>query len=141
MSRFSIIGGNPFRCFNGTQTFTSLRVAAVCDTEEQVKSLVEKWYQECGGLLLVIDLTTGLPAVGLPFGTDAPPVPSPTRTYYKEIVGADIFTLPEWRHAVRSGLITELDGIGRWCRDGKESEDEVFESDPLDATHVSWYNK
>lgn len=70
MARYSIIGGNPFRGYTGTGTFTSLKVAELCNTEEEVKAAVTKHYETCGGLLLVIDLQTGMPADNVPFGKE-----------------------------------------------------------------------
>lgn len=66
--RYSIIGGNPIRALTGTGTFTALNVVGVVDTEEEVKRVVDEKYEECGGLLLVIDLQTGRPAEDVPFG-------------------------------------------------------------------------
>ena len=33
------------------------------------------------------------------------------------------------------------DGSGYWVKDGKKSNDEIFSTPRLDATHVIWYNK
>ena len=63
MAKYSVVGGNPFR-----HSYTGLRVVGVCDTPEEVKALVDKHYEGYGGLMLVIDLETGQPAKGVPFG-------------------------------------------------------------------------
>ena len=64
------------------------------------------------------------------------------REYSEEIPDyADIFELGEWKLAIDEGFFGNYDGIGYWVKDGKESRDEVFHSRPLDATHVTWYNK
>jgi hypothetical protein len=62
------------------------------------------------------------------------------RQYLKPISSvAQVMTVAEWTAAINLGVYTELDGIGRWCKDGKEHSDEVFESPSEDATHVAWY--
>lgn len=53
----------------------------------------------------------------------------------------DVMTLAEWEECIRTGVINEHDGMGFWCKDGKESRDDVFDTEQEDATHVSWYNK
>jgi hypothetical protein len=64
------------------------------------------------------------------------------RSYNREIPDyADVMTLADWEEAVERGSFIPDDGIGYWCKDGKESRDEVFETDAEDATHVAWYNK
>jgi hypothetical protein len=64
------------------------------------------------------------------------------RKYDKEIPKyADMMTVAEWQESVEDGSFITYDGCGYWCKDGKESGDEVFETEPLDATHVAWYNK
>lgn len=58
---------------------------------------------------------------------------------------ADMFTLDDWRAAVRQGLFNEYDGSGCWVRDGKYMTkavfDDVFGPTPDGATHVAWFNK
>lgn len=55
---------------------------------------------------------------------------------------ADIFTIKDWKEITESGGINSDDGTGYWCKDGKESRDEVFSgTEAGDATHVAWYNK
>jgi hypothetical protein len=54
--RFILVGGNPFRGYNGTTTFTGLRTIGMTDSKEDLKTMVDDHYDECGGLLLVIDL-------------------------------------------------------------------------------------
>ena len=53
----------------------------------------------------------------------------------------DIYTVEEWIRAVKDGCFCNFDGIGYWVKDGLKSNDEVFSTPPLDATHVVWYNK
>lgn len=53
----------------------------------------------------------------------------------------DVFTLKEWKEITESGGINSDDGHGYWCKDGKESNDEVFSTEAQDATHVAWFNK
>ena len=52
-----------------------------------------------------------------------------------------IFTVDDWRKAVEDGDFCNYDGSGYWVKDGMESDDEVFSTPQLDATHVAWYNK
>ncbi len=54
---------------------------------------------------------------------------------------ADVMTVEEWQEAVANGSFVEYDGSGYWAKDGKESGDSVWDTDPEDATHVAWYNK
>jgi hypothetical protein len=53
----------------------------------------------------------------------------------------DIYTIKEWDEAVMGGWICNEDGCGYWVKDGLKSNDEVFSTPKLDATHVVWYNK
>ena len=51
-----------------------------------------------------------------------------------------LMTVEEWLTA-KNVEFGNYDGSGYWVKDGKESDDEVFSSEPEDATHVAWYNK
>lgn len=53
----------------------------------------------------------------------------------------DIYTVEEWIQAVEDGFFCNYDGSGYWVKDGLKSNDEVFSTPKLDATHVVWYNK
>lgn len=53
----------------------------------------------------------------------------------------DIMTVDEWNEAVKDGWFTNYDGFGYWCKNGFQSDDEVFSTPQLDATHVIWFNK
>ncbi len=80
--RYIIVGGRPFshHMNRGTVTFSSLKVVGGSDTIEGVKRIWTDKYEECGGLMLVVDTTTGLEAeihetrsdVGLPSQTFGP---------------------------------------------------------------------
>ncbi len=50
-------------------------------------------------------------------------------------------TVEDWNEAVKSGIFTDYDGQGYWVKDDFISDDEVFSTPALDATHVVWYNK
>lgn len=64
------------------------------------------------------------------------------RVYNKELYDDDdVMTIEEWRDAVNDGCFCNYDGNGYWVKDGMACRDEVFNSKPLDATHVVWYNK
>jgi hypothetical protein len=71
------------------------------------------------------------------------PINPNQRKYIKDInlCGGIPYTLEQFNEAVDEGYITDDDGIGHWVKDGFESRDDVFNSLPLDATHVMWYNK
>ncbi len=59
MAKYIVIGGNPFRGYTGTLTYTGLRVVGVFDDKEAVKKAVEENYDACGGLMIAVDVETG----------------------------------------------------------------------------------
>ena len=65
------------------------------------------------------------------------------RNYNKQIdKHDDVFALADFIDNVNMGYIGNFDGSGYWCKDGLYSrDDEVFSSEPEDATHVVWFNK
>jgi len=64
------------------------------------------------------------------------------RKYDKELDSDDdIYPISIWFELVQLGMIGNYDGSGYWMKDGKASHDEVFSTQPYDATHVVWYNK
>lgn len=66
------------------------------------------------------------------------------RKYERELCNSwddDIYTVNEWEEAVLDGEFNSDDGSGYWVKDGLRSDDEVFSTPKLDATHVVWYNK
>lgn len=46
-----------------------------------------------------------------------------------------------WEEYEETGGIIDTDGFGYWAKDGYSSQDDVFTTPKLDATHVIWYNK
>lgn len=54
---------------------------------------------------------------------------------------ADWYTLSQFEQAVEYGSITDEDGFGYWTKEGKYSEDDVFDTEPEDADGVIWFNK
>ncbi len=58
-NRYMVIGGNPFRGYTGTQTYTAIRVIGLCPTIEDARNLWQASYEDCGGLLLIVDCETG----------------------------------------------------------------------------------
>ena len=55
---------------------------------------------------------------------------------------SDLFTMSDWLDNVADGSIDNLDGHGYYCKDDMMCiDDEVFSSEPEDATHVCWFNK
>ena len=75
---------------------------------------------------------------------DIPVVSSSADRYNKKLDqdwDDDIYTVEEWRQAVKDGCFCNFDGSGYWVKDGLKSSDEVFSTPKLDATHVVWHNK
>lgn len=66
------------------------------------------------------------------------------REYNREIeVDYDygtVFTIKQWSD-FKDKCYMDYDGYGYWVKNGYESKDEVFSTEPEDATHVVWYNK
>lgn len=60
--KYILVGGNPFRMYTGTTTFTSLKVVATCQTKDEARQLWNQHYEDCSGLMLIIDAETGQPA-------------------------------------------------------------------------------
>lgn len=56
---YIIVGGRPFTMYTGTTTYTGLSVVGNAASKEEAKAIVLAQYEECGGLLLVIDSETG----------------------------------------------------------------------------------
>jgi len=56
--RYILIGGNPFVGYTGTETFTGLKIANEASTIEEAKKMWETNYEECGGLMLIVDTET-----------------------------------------------------------------------------------
>lgn len=53
----------------------------------------------------------------------------------------DIYTLEEWLEAKNVYIDNDV-GCGYWMKNDMICDkDEVFSSDPEDATHVMWYSK
>jgi hypothetical protein len=64
------------------------------------------------------------------------------RIYYKQPDNDDdIYTVEDWEKTVAEGWINNDDGCGYWMKNNLISNDEVFSTEQLDATHVVWYNK
>lgn len=52
--RYIVVGGNPFR-----NSFTGLRIVSSSDSLAEVKETIKLHYDNCGGLLMVVDCQTG----------------------------------------------------------------------------------
>lgn len=64
------------------------------------------------------------------------------RQYNGEIPDyAHVMTVDDFLEQAAGGMFIPYDGIGYWCKDGKESKDGVFYTLSEDATHVAWYNR
>jgi hypothetical protein len=59
MKRYHVIGGNPFRMHTGTTTFTSFDILLSSDSLEEANQVVNDKYEECCGLIGVLDAETG----------------------------------------------------------------------------------
>lgn len=55
--KFAIIGGIPFRGY--TMTYLGLKVVKVTSNKAETTDTINKYWDECGGLVIVIDLETG----------------------------------------------------------------------------------
>jgi len=66
-----------------------------------------------------------------------------TRKYDQKLnyFDEDVYTVEDWKEAVEDGVFGNFDGDGYWVKNGYRSNDEVFSTPMLDATHVTWYNK
>ncbi len=58
-NKYVLVGGNPIRSYTGTGTFTGLHVVGHAETLEGIKELFTEKYDQCGGLLVMIELATG----------------------------------------------------------------------------------
>ena len=57
--RYTVVGGNTVTGMNGYTLFHSLRCICTTDDPEDARQAVSDNWDECGGLMLVIDNTTG----------------------------------------------------------------------------------
>lgn len=66
------------------------------------------------------------------------------RNYHEKVLPMsldyDVFTIEEWHEALLSGDYTIENGSGYWVNGDRISDDDVFTTEQLDATHVAWYN-
>jgi hypothetical protein len=51
----------------------------------------------------------------------------------------EVMTLDRFDEKIKTGAINSTLGWGYWVKDGFASADEVFDTPPLDATHVIWH--
>lgn len=61
--KYLVVGGNPFTCYTGTTSFTSLDVVGKANSWKEAADIFNNKYDECSGLLLIIDMETGEPAI------------------------------------------------------------------------------
>jgi len=52
----------------------------------------------------------------------------------------EVFTINDWLK-VKDTFCKNNNGCGYWMKSNLESNDEVYSTPQLDATHVSWYPK
>lgn len=54
-----VVGGNPFKNYTGTETFTGLRIVGSDDTLTGASRIYNDNYEKCGGLIMIINAQTG----------------------------------------------------------------------------------
>lgn len=59
MAKYLVVGSNPDTDYAGNTLFTSLNVIGANLTKEQADKLAKDKYDDCGGLLIVINQETG----------------------------------------------------------------------------------
>ncbi len=57
--KYIVVGGDPFRSYTGTGTFTGISCIGFADTYDEARVLVTDNYDACGGLIEVFDTSTG----------------------------------------------------------------------------------
>ncbi len=57
-TKYIVVGGNPFRGYTGTLSFTSLNVIGSSSSVEEIKNIVNENFDACGGLFH-LDTETG----------------------------------------------------------------------------------
>jgi hypothetical protein len=57
--KYIVVGGNPFRGYTNTLSFTSLNVVGSSSSVEEIKKIVNENFDSCGGLLIIVDTETG----------------------------------------------------------------------------------
>ncbi len=58
--KYLIIGGSGYhRSYTGTGVYTSLKIIGRTDQKDQIHHIVDEFYGDCGGLMIVIDTETG----------------------------------------------------------------------------------
>ena len=62
--KYLLVGGTPFTGYSGTTSFTSLKVVGISDSKDDMKQMYSDNYEECGGLLIIIDTETFQPIEG-----------------------------------------------------------------------------
>jgi len=56
---YLVIGGNPFRTYTSTVTYTGLYTVGLVKTSKEAAKLIKDNYDDCGGLISVFDTETG----------------------------------------------------------------------------------
>ena len=57
--RYLVIGGIPFTGYTGTETYTDLTIRGGAPTVEAAQTIFDAFYDESGGLLIIVDTATG----------------------------------------------------------------------------------
>ena len=56
MKKYIVIGGNPFKCYTGTTSFTYLREIGQYYSKKEAENYATEYYDECGGLIQVFEV-------------------------------------------------------------------------------------
>ena len=56
---YLVIGGSPFTGYTNTTSFTALNVVGGANSIERAKGIYREKYEECGGLLEIINTESG----------------------------------------------------------------------------------
>jgi hypothetical protein len=64
MKRYIIVGGRPFTMYTGTTTYTGLDIVGTTDTLEDAGLIVREKYEQCGGLIVIINAEAGTVVTG-----------------------------------------------------------------------------
>lgn len=59
MKKYIIVGGKPIMVYTGTGTFTEINVVGTTNSIKEARKIYCDKYDECGGLLLIINAITG----------------------------------------------------------------------------------
>lgn len=59
IKRYLVIGGNPVYMYTGTTSFAGLSIVCHTNNLEEAQKAMNDNFDECGGLMITLDLLTG----------------------------------------------------------------------------------